>query len=94
LCAEKAGLKDLLVVQTDGTKIIAVQRTDLDMRTDKRARELAIADNRVAELDLDWTRIEEKRRRDSLSGIMFDAGCRARYSSPRFSSIPWRHLAC
>ena len=24
------------------------------MRTDKRARELAIADNRVAELDLDW----------------------------------------
>ena len=52
--AQKAGLKDLLVVQTDGTKIIAVQRTDLDMRTDKRARELAIADNRVAEIDLDW----------------------------------------
>jgi site-specific DNA-methyltransferase (adenine-specific) len=52
--AKKAGLKNLLVVQTDGTKIIAVQRTDLDMRTDKRARELAIADNRVAELDLDW----------------------------------------
>ena len=31
-----------------------VQRVDLDVRTDPRAQELALADNRVAELDLDW----------------------------------------
>ena len=31
-----------------------VQRVDLDARTDPRAQELALADNRVAELDLDW----------------------------------------
>ena len=29
-------------------------RVDLDARTDPRAQELALADNRVAELDLDW----------------------------------------
>jgi hypothetical protein len=40
-------------VKTDGSKIIAVQRTDLDLR-DAKAKGLAIADNRVGELDLDW----------------------------------------
>jgi hypothetical protein len=41
-------------VQTDGRHLIAVQRCDLDLTTDARARELAIADNRVSELDLEW----------------------------------------
>jgi DNA modification methylase len=44
----------LRVVKTDGTHLIAVQRDDLDLRTDPRARALAIADNRVGELDLEW----------------------------------------
>jgi DNA modification methylase len=44
----------LHVVKTDGTHLIAVQRNDLDLRTDRRAKELAIADNRVGELDLEW----------------------------------------
>src|SRR5712692_877594 len=35
-------------------RVVVVQRTDLDLETDPRARALAIADNRVAELDLDW----------------------------------------
>ena len=44
----------LRVVKTDGTHLIAVQRDDLDLRTDARAKALAIADNRVGELDLEW----------------------------------------
>jgi DNA modification methylase len=48
------GLEDVLVVQTDGKKIVAVQRMDLDLKRDKAARELAIADNRVQEIDLSW----------------------------------------
>jgi len=44
----------LRVVKTDGTYLIAVQRDDLDLRTDARAKALAIADNRVSELDLEW----------------------------------------
>ena len=48
-----AGLEDVLVVQSDGTKLIAVQRMDLDLN-DPKARELAIADNRASELSLNW----------------------------------------
>ena len=44
----------LLVVETDGHHLVAVQRNDLDLATDPRARALAIADNRVGELDLEW----------------------------------------
>jgi DNA modification methylase len=42
------------VVETDGTELVVVQRKDLDLKRDKAARELALADNRVAELDLEW----------------------------------------
>jgi DNA modification methylase len=44
------------IVESDGTELIAVKRTDLDLysETDKRARQLAYADNKVAELDLAW----------------------------------------
>jgi DNA modification methylase len=44
----------LRVVRTDGTQLVAVQRADLDVRHDPRAQELAVADNRVGELDLEW----------------------------------------
>lgn len=44
----------LHVVKTDGQYLIAVQREDLDLATDPRAQALAIADNRVGELDLAW----------------------------------------
>ena len=44
----------LRVVQTDGNYVIAVQREDLDLATDPRAQALAIADNRVGELNLEW----------------------------------------
>src|SRR6185295_5926047 len=44
----------LRVVKTDGTHLIAVQREDLDLSRDPRAKALAIADNRVGELDLQW----------------------------------------
>lgn len=45
---------EAVVVKTDGRKLVVVQRDDLDMDKDVAARELAIADNRVAEVDLDW----------------------------------------
>lgn len=52
--AGSIGLEDVLVVQTDGTKLVAVQRTDLDLETDKAAKELAIADNRAGQVSLEW----------------------------------------
>lgn len=51
--AAAAGIQEVIVVPSDGTKIIAVQRTDLDL-SDAKAKELAIADNRAAELGLEW----------------------------------------
>jgi hypothetical protein len=52
--AIEAGLTDALVVQTDGSKLVVVQLTDLDLSEDARAKELAIADNRTSEVGLDW----------------------------------------
>jgi hypothetical protein len=52
--AGAAGLDQLQVVQSDGTRLVAVQRTDLDLDTDPHARELALLDNRTSEIGLDW----------------------------------------
>jgi len=43
----------VIVVESRGDQLIAVQRTDLEL-DDPAARELAIADNRAAELGLEW----------------------------------------
>ena len=47
------GLRDALIVKTDGTKLVVVQRTDLDL-DDPTAQALAIADNRSSEVGLRW----------------------------------------
>lgn len=48
------GLTDVLLVPTDGTTLVAVVRTDLDLESDPRAKRLALADNRIGEIDLAW----------------------------------------
>lgn len=45
---------ETIVVETDGTKLVVVKRTDLDLDQDSTARELAFADNRIGQLSLDW----------------------------------------
>lgn len=50
---KKQGGKRVVVVDTDGDTLVAVRRTDLDVQ-DKKGQELAIADNRVSEVDLSW----------------------------------------
>jgi hypothetical protein len=62
--------------ETDGTELVVVQRTDLDLDTEGGALELAYADNRVAELDLDWDVAELLADRDAgldLAAVGFDA---------------------
>lgn len=44
----------LVVVPSDGDTLVVTQRMDLDLEEDPAARELAIADNRVGELNLAW----------------------------------------
>lgn len=52
--AAAIGLEDVIIVKTDGKKLVAVQRTDLDLGKDKAAKELAIADNRSGQVSLTW----------------------------------------
>ena len=47
------GLEDVIVVQTDGKQLVAVQRTDIELDS-PAGRELALADNRVGEVNLSW----------------------------------------
>jgi hypothetical protein len=51
--AEGAQDMPVRIVETDGTELIAVKRTDLSL-DDATGKELAIADNRTAELGLEW----------------------------------------
>lgn len=52
--AQALGMQEVLIVQTDGSQIVAVQRMDLEKGADPRAERLALMDNRVAEADLSW----------------------------------------
>lgn len=50
--AEKLGLK-LRIIESDGTELIAVKRTDVSLDS-KEGREMAIADNATAQINLSW----------------------------------------
>jgi DNA modification methylase len=58
--AGNIGLEEVQIVESDGKKIIAVKRTDIDLDS-AEGRELAMADNAVAAEDLSWDKgnIEE-----------------------------------
>lgn len=74
--AEELGL-GIIVVQTRGDKLVVVQREDLDLLDEANAdaRHLALADNRVAEVDLTWdaTALKALQRQDTdLSAWFFE----------------------
>ena len=50
-----AGYKDedIIVVKTDGKKLVVVQRTDIDLDT-RKGKEMALADNATAKVNLEW----------------------------------------
>ncbi len=51
--AGQIGLEDVQIVESDGKKIIAVKRTDVDLDS-HQGREMALADNATASADLSW----------------------------------------
>lgn len=73
--AAAVGIKDLVVVDANGHQLVAVRRTDLDLEHDARARGLAVADNRVVELDLDWDHeaLREMATEVDLAGFFTEA---------------------
>lgn len=51
--AGQIGMNDVIIVETDGTKLVAVKRTDIDLDTQK-GRKMALADNSIGKVDLSW----------------------------------------
>ena len=51
--AKELGMDDVIVVETDGTKLVAVKRTGVDLDS-KQGREMALADNATVKVDLQW----------------------------------------
>lgn len=80
--AVEQGFKSV-VVPSDGTKLVVVQRTDLDI-TSPETRELAYLDNRSAELGLAWdpTRLAEDLSSGIELGGMFKEDERAAIMKP------------
>lgn len=66
--AGQIGLDDVQIVESDGTKIIAVKRTDIDLDS-KQGREMALTDNATASANLQWdaTAIQEAMREFDFS---------------------------
>lgn len=59
--ARALGFKDVIVVETDGSQVVAVKRTDLSLNSEK-GREMALADNKTAQenIDLDYVKMREE----------------------------------
>lgn len=51
--AGQIGMNKVRIVESDGTEIIAVKRTDIDLDS-KQGREMALADNATGAADLQW----------------------------------------
>lgn len=68
--AGNIGLEDVQIVETDGSKIIAVKRTDISLDSQK-GREMALADNATAAADLSWNKGNIDEAADSFG---FDPG--------------------
>lgn len=58
---------EIEIVQTTGDEVVVVQRTDLDLVAQHKARKLAYYDNRVQEIDLQWS--PETLKQDMLAGV-------------------------
>lgn len=56
--AMDAGINEAIVIETDGEQLVVVKRTDLDLETDVKARELSFVDNRTSQVGLEWN-VEE-----------------------------------
>lgn len=70
-----SGIQKVRVIETDGTELIAVKRTDVELDSAK-GRLLAFADNKTAEVNLSWDEVQ-------LSQIETEV--------EDFRSIDWNH---
>ena len=65
LAAQAAGIKKVRVIESDGTELIAVKRTDLSIDS-AEGRKLALADNLTTQVNLAWDGIQLQSVQDEL----------------------------
>lgn len=79
--ADTIKTEEAVIVETDGSELVIVQREDLDIAKDGKARKLAVLDNRTAEVNLNWH--SEQLRSIALGGDSSRIG----FTSDELSSI-------
>jgi hypothetical protein len=94
--AAAIGMEDVIVVPTDGKKLVVVQRTDLSLDSPE-GRELALADNMTAlkGIDLDLAKVQETLGDDLAKawGMRYPK-CRSRRKRTTSTpTSPWRPSA-
>ena len=65
IAAQAAGIKKVRVIESDGTELIAVKRTDLSLDS-AEGRKLALADNLTTQVNLAWDEIQLQSVQDEL----------------------------
>lgn len=71
--AGNLGLEDIIIVPTDGKKLVVVKREDIDLNS-KEGRSLALADNAVANVNLEWDEVNVKEISDEWNINVKDWG--------------------
>ncbi len=69
-----------IIVKTDGSRPVIVQRTDIDNAESQKAKLLAIAANRIAEVDLNWDK-------DVLAALSEDIDLNSFFSEDELDDI-------
>lgn len=65
------GIEDVIEVETDGSQLVVVRRKDLDSINDpQKAKEYALADNRTAEVGLQWDAARLAQMRESMPEVI------------------------
>lgn len=69
--ATRLGKRKVRIVETDGEELVVVKRTDVDINS-KKGRELALADNATAAVDLNWDEDALRSVQEELEDINFE----------------------
>lgn len=83
--ADRLGYK-LRTIETDGTTLIAVKRTDISLDS-KEGRELAIADNATAQMNLSWDENAMAMAEEQFGFDASDWGIDPMKNQPTFESL-------
>lgn len=84
--AEKLGMK-VRIIDSDGSKIVAVQRTDIELDS-KEGRELAIADNATSAADISWNSDNLQQAQDMFDNFsMAEFGVNLEHNQPDIQNM-------